>query len=200
MKRTTSTAYLTFSNENEYKDFFNECNGHIFLDEKGVSYKMQIEIALFQKIPSKKSKIPEIVNTYTETEDYKKFLENLNKESKPISVELLEEEKIEKQIAPLVLELNETVNTKENIRNRRHRKGKKPQKEEVKYVIKKRLTQPEDTKPNEISEKSNEENFEDKNYDEKGYGKGKSGNYQKGKNGGQNIIYRKKQPNKEDTK
>ena len=35
-KRTTSTVYLAFNLEQEYKEFLKECNAHIFLDEKGI--------------------------------------------------------------------------------------------------------------------------------------------------------------------
>ena len=189
MKRTFSTGYFTFGAESEYKEFFAEWNGHTFLDEKGNVYKLQIEIALHQKVQSKKQKLPEGCGTYAETDDYKKFLENISKEAeKAPSADQLEDEKTAPQVAPLAVELSETRTTKGTYtkRSRRPNKGQKAQKEELKYVIKKRS-----------QEGSKEAAAEPK--EETAANKQRGKTYYGGKNGGGGIVYRKKQP-KDETK
>ena len=182
-KRTFSTAYLTFTTEQDYKEFFAEVNGHTFLDEKGINiyltntggvFKMQIELAIHQKIPGKKQKIPETAGTFAQCEEYVKFVERTTKEvEKALSADLLEEEKAVPHIAPLVQELNEVVGGERRAPKRQRRYQKK---EEVKYAIRKRPVETREEEPQFAEPKA-------KIY----YGK-----YGGGKNGG--VIYRKKQP------
>ncbi len=196
VKRTFSTAYLTFSSEADYKEFVAEFNGHTFLDDKGTAYKLQIELALHPKVPSKKQKLPETSGTYTETDDYKQFVERISKEvEKPVSVDQLEEEKTIPQVASLVLDMNEYASTKEVHRSgggRRHGKGQRAPKEDVKYVIKKR---PQGAKEGGAHSRKGHEEAEMAETAApviKQRGRGKNG-------GGGAVIYRKKQP-KEETK
>ena len=94
INRTFSIAYLAFESEAILKEFQAECNGHIFLDEKGTTNKMQIEVALWQKIPNKKQKLPEMSGTYENTNDYKAFIDMINKEVEPaMRVDKWKEEK-----------------------------------------------------------------------------------------------------------
>lgn len=175
MKRTYSTAYLTFDSEDVFKQFHSACNGHIFVDEKGSTYKMQVEQAVWTKVP-KRQKLPETCGTFENTEDFKEFAERAGKEVEAaVRVDQLEEDKGEKHVAPLVLELNEFASKKRGNRNRRNPKALK---EDVKYVIKKRPQQETETRHEEVPEQK-----------PKGYHKGK----------GPAVIYRKKQP-KEDSK
>ncbi len=182
-KRTTSAAYMTFVSDQDYKDFLAECSGHTFLDEKGSSplrsllliggnYKMQIELALYQKIPSKKPQAPSKCGTYAESEEYKKFIERISKEpEKPLSADLIEDVKAARQVAPLVVELNETL---PELPPPRGKKPRYPTKDERKYMIRKRPQQPSaDLGKDEARAKG------------KGY-------YGGGKNGG--VVYRRKQP------
>ena len=125
-RSTFSIAYLTFDSEAILKEFQTECNGHIFLDEKGTSNKMQIEVALWQKIPNKKQKLPEISGTYENTNDFKAFIDMVNKEVEPaLRVDQMEEEKEEHKIAPLVNDLNEYSGRRRGQRARRNPRGHK---------------------------------------------------------------------------
>jgi len=175
MKCTHSTGYLTFDSESTFKQFQTEHNGHIFLDEKGNTYKMQVEQAIWQKAP-KKQTLPETSGTYQSKEDYKEFAERVGKEVEmAVRVDQLEEEKEEHRVASLVSELNDHSTKK---RHQKSRRTQKVQKEEIKYVIKKRPQQKSEVKGEEILERK----F-------KAHHKGK----------GPTVIYRKKQP-KEDQK
>lgn len=175
MKCTASTGYLTFDSESTFKEFQAKYNNHIFLDERGNNYKMSIEQAMWQKVPKRQS-IPETSGTYESTEDYKKFVEYIGKEVEmAVRVDQLEEEKEGHKVASLVSELNEFLGRK--ISNK-GRKTRKPPKEDVKYVLKKRPKQDAEGYQEEIPE-----------HKPKSFHKGK----------GTAVIYRRKQP-KDDTK
>ncbi|KAJ3325801.1 hypothetical protein HDU76_013080 [Blyttiomyces sp. JEL0837] len=75
---TFSRAYLNFTSIGGLAEFTKNYNGWLFKDEKNdVEYRAVVEFAPFQRIPKKKKKIDNRLNTLDADPDYMAFLESL---------------------------------------------------------------------------------------------------------------------------
>ncbi|XP_023650681.1 regulator of nonsense transcripts 3B [Paramormyrops kingsleyae] len=76
-----SRAYISFKNQDDIVLFRDRFDGYVFVDNRGQEYPAIVEFAPFQKIAKKRSKKKDAkAGTIDEDADYKKFLENYNRD------------------------------------------------------------------------------------------------------------------------
>lgn len=79
-----SVAYFGFELHETMDQFINKFNNFTIQDEKGKSYILLVQRAFYQSLPKDKRKQHPQVNTITESDDFKQFIEKLNsKTAKP---------------------------------------------------------------------------------------------------------------------
>jgi len=78
-----SVAYFGFEELETMEKFVETCNNFMIQDEKGKSYMLLVQKAIYQSMPNRDSgKLHPHHNTITETDDYKQFIEKLTNPKK----------------------------------------------------------------------------------------------------------------------
>lgn len=77
-KKRDSRAYLNFITEEALFQFHQAFSGHVFVLDRGIEKRIEVEYAPFQKIPKGKQKPDPTQNTIENDADYQQFLVKLN--------------------------------------------------------------------------------------------------------------------------
>eukprot|EP00298_Acanthocystis_sp_HF-20_P006708 c16486_g1_i1.p1 GENE.c16486_g1_i1~~c16486_g1_i1.p1 ORF type:complete len:296 (+),score=99.86 c16486_g1_i1:32-919(+) len=82
-KKIHARAYLHFNSADDVPAFSKFFNGHVFLDARGIEYRVSVEYAPFQKIPRPKGEKDHRDGTIEKDPDYIEFVEKLTNPQKP---------------------------------------------------------------------------------------------------------------------
>ncbi|KAL3701267.1 hypothetical protein R1sor_019289 [Riccia sorocarpa] len=106
-----SQAYIHFKKSEDVFDFYEDFDGHVFVNERGTQCKASVEYAPYQRVPKPRSKKDVREGTITKDPDYLEFLETLGKpqEFLPSAEVQLERREAEKAAAIAAGGAKETV-------------------------------------------------------------------------------------------
>lgn len=125
-------AYINFKNQEDIVLFRDRFDGYVFIDNRGQEYPAVVEFAPFQKTAKKRSKKKDAkCGTIVEDPEYKKFLENYNRDEEKLASTpetLLEEleakskELVAKKTTPLLDFLKNKQRIREEKKEERRRR------------------------------------------------------------------------------
>ncbi|XP_041800200.1 regulator of nonsense transcripts 3B [Chelmon rostratus] len=125
-------AYINFKNQEDIVLFRDRFDGYVFIDSRGQEYPAVVEFAPFQKTAKKRSKKKDAkCGTIVEDPEYKKFLENYNRDEEKLASTpetLLEEleakskELVAKKTTPLLDFLKNKQRLREEKKEERRRR------------------------------------------------------------------------------
>ena len=72
-----SVAYFGFEDYSTMEQFIQKFNNFTIQDEKGKSYILIVQRALYQSLPKDRKKPHPLANTYTSTDDFKQFVDKI---------------------------------------------------------------------------------------------------------------------------
>ncbi|KAG6549749.1 hypothetical protein Mapa_008729 [Marchantia paleacea] len=110
-RQVFSQAYINFKKSEDVFDFYEDFDGHIFVNERGTQCKASVEYAPYQRIPKPRSKKDIREGTILKDPDYLEFLEMLGKPTEflPSAEVQLERREAEKAAAIAAGGAKETV-------------------------------------------------------------------------------------------
>ncbi|KAL2650414.1 hypothetical protein R1flu_018542 [Riccia fluitans] len=106
-----SQAYINFKKSEDVFDFYEDFDGHVFVNERGTQCKASVEYAPYQRVPKPRSKKDIREGTILKDPDYLEFLEALGKPTEflPSAEVQLERREAEKAAALAAGGAKETV-------------------------------------------------------------------------------------------
>ncbi|GAQ79122.1 hypothetical protein KFL_000240525 [Klebsormidium nitens] len=109
-----SRAYLNFKKAELVYDFYESFDGHIFVNEKGVQFRAEVEYAPYQKVPKGRNKKDLREGTIFEDPDYLSFLAELENPKPSASASDAKREEAEKAAAkgPIITPLIQFIRDK----------------------------------------------------------------------------------------
>ncbi|XP_024373687.1 uncharacterized protein [Physcomitrium patens] len=78
-RQVYSRAYINFKKPEDVIDFYEDFNGHVFVNERGAQYKALVEYAPYQRVPKPRSKKDVREGTIFKDPEYLAFVEQLAK-------------------------------------------------------------------------------------------------------------------------
>jgi regulator of nonsense transcripts 3 len=78
-RQAHSRAYINFKKPEDVIDFYEDFNGHVFVNERGAQYKAVVEYAPYQRVPKPRSKKDVREGTIFKDPEYLAFVEQLAK-------------------------------------------------------------------------------------------------------------------------
>ncbi|XP_024390724.1 uncharacterized protein [Physcomitrium patens] len=78
-RQVYSRAYINFKKPEDVIDFYEDFNGHVFVNERGAQYKALVEYAPYQRVPKPRSKKDVREGTISTDPEYLAFVEQLAK-------------------------------------------------------------------------------------------------------------------------
>ena len=88
-------AYFGFELYETMYQFIKKFHNFTIQDEKGKSYNLSVQRAIYQSLPMDKKKMHPLISTITQTDDYLQFIDKINnKNIKPVEEVKKEELKV----------------------------------------------------------------------------------------------------------